>query len=397
MRQGGVRRRPRVSLGVAVPGLGPLAGRGTIAGPGPDPRERRQAEDELAAPAEPLAPGLDAPPVLIHQATDERQADTQPPLGSVEGSVDLREQVEDLREHVGGDADAAVADAEDGVVAVAADGQVDPAAVAGVLGRVVQDVRQDLREPGLVGLHPERFPGALHGEDLAAGLDERPAGLHGVGDDRRDVEGLLVELDLAAGDPRDVEEVVDEPDHLLDLPVDHVARPAEVDVVDAELLEELDGVADRREGIPQFVGEHRQELVLAAVVLLDVPIEPRVVDRYRGAAGEVLGEAEIGRPEPTSRPPGRERQRAQDPAARLARDDHRRASAGPGPASPTGGSRQLGGGTPGGRCRARGGSTPPGPGPAPPRRPRPRAALPRPPGRSRRTGSPGCPSGRRPR
>ena len=123
-----------------------------------DGRDRgRQAEDELAAAARAVAPGLDAPAVHLHQAADEGQADPQPPLGAVERAVDLGEQVEDLREHLGGDADAGVADAEDGVLALAADGQVDPAAVAGVLRGVVQDVGQDLREPGPVRLDPERL------------------------------------------------------------------------------------------------------------------------------------------------------------------------------------------------------------------------------------------------
>ena len=34
-----------------------------------------------------------------------------------------------------------------------------------------------------------------------------------------------------------------------------------------ELAEELDGVADGGQRVPQLVGEHRQELVLAAVGL----------------------------------------------------------------------------------------------------------------------------------
>ena len=42
------------------------------------------------------------------------------------------------------------------------------------------------------------------------------------------VDELLAELDLAAGDPGDVEQVVDQPGEVLDLPLDDVRRPVEV-------------------------------------------------------------------------------------------------------------------------------------------------------------------------
>ena len=62
-----------------------------------------------------------------------------------------------------------------------------------------------------------------------------------------------------------------------------------------EHLQDLDGVADRGQRVAQLVGEHRQELVLAAVVLLDVAVEPGVVDGDGGAAGQVFGQREVVR------------------------------------------------------------------------------------------------------
>ena len=58
------------------------------------------------------------------------------------------------------------------------------------------------------------------------------------------------------------------------------------------------------------MGEHRQELVLAAVVLLDVAIEPGVVDGDRGAAGEVF--------RPARGPPGRRLRRPSPSASAIA-------------------------------------------------------------------------------
>ena len=99
------------------------------------------------------------------------------------------------------------------------------------------------------------------------GIDDRAAGLHRVGDDRGDVDRLLLQPDLAPGDARDLQQVVDELRHLPHLVVDHVAGPAERGVVRAALLHDLDGVADRGQGIAELVAEHRQELVLARVGL----------------------------------------------------------------------------------------------------------------------------------
>ena len=48
--------------------------------------------------------------------------------------------------------------------------------------------------------------------------------LDGMGDDRVEVDGLLAELDLPARDPRDVEQVFEQPGHVLDLPPGDLER-----------------------------------------------------------------------------------------------------------------------------------------------------------------------------
>ena len=91
------------------------------------------------------------------------------------------------------------------------------------------------------------------------------------------VEELLLEANLAAGDPRDVEQVVDQADELPHLPLDDVL--GEVDVLRVVgHLEDGDGVADGGERVPQLVGEHRQELVFSSVVLAELFIQPAVLD-----------------------------------------------------------------------------------------------------------------------
>ena len=81
------------------------------------------------------------------------------------------------------------------------------------------------------------------------GIDGRSAGLHGEGHDRRDIHRLLLEPDLAAGDPGDLLQVVNQMAELAQLVVDHVAGPAEVGVIHAVALHDPQGVADRGQGI----------------------------------------------------------------------------------------------------------------------------------------------------
>ena len=67
------------------------------------------------------------------------------------------------------------------------------------------------------------------------------------------------ELDLAARDARDVEQVVDEPGEVVDLALDDLATRGSSSPAHAHQLERGD---DRRERIAELVAEHREELVL---------------------------------------------------------------------------------------------------------------------------------------
>src|SRR5436190_8475982 len=120
-----------------------------------------------------------------------------------------------------------------------------------------------------------------------------------MGDDLGELDRLLLQHDLALADARDVEELVHQPRELRHLAVDHVARHDQALLGGGDAPHELHGVLDRRERIPQLVREHRQELVLAAVRVLqlflrlpgarDLPlqgsIEPRVIQGNRRPAG----------------------------------------------------------------------------------------------------------------
>ena len=107
----------------------------------------------------------------------------------------------------------------------------------------------------------------LHAEGQPAGLDDRAARLDGHAERLAQVDRLQGEAQLVPGDARGVEQVVDEPDELRDLPLDAAAGRVEDLRVVRFHPQDFDGVQDRGEGVAEFVGQGRQELVLAAVGL----------------------------------------------------------------------------------------------------------------------------------
>ena len=78
-------------------------------------------------------------------------------------------------------------------------------------------------------------------------------------------KGLARQDDVAAGDVRDVEKVVDEPAQMGDLVADRASRPHGHVVLLSDAIEHADRADDRRQRVTQLVTQHRQELVLGPV------------------------------------------------------------------------------------------------------------------------------------
>ena len=208
-----------------------------------------------------------------HDLAHQREPDAEAALLAIGRMVGLGEEIEHLRQHVRVDADAGVGDADDrltGAVAVVpgpVDRELDPPAVAGVLDRVGEQVADHLGEPDRVADGDQRTVGQHALEPLPPLGGERPGGLQRAPDDVGEVDPLGAQRDLAARDARDVEEIVDEPDEVADLPAEHVERRREQRLGRRRELHELHRVRDRRERVAQLVRERRQELVLAPVGL----------------------------------------------------------------------------------------------------------------------------------
>jgi len=101
--------------------------------------------------------------VQLRERPHQRQADPEAALRAVERALALDEKPEDLRQHVAGDADALVLDAEHGIVALGRRANADGPAGRRVLHRVADEVQDDL-------LHGAR--GRHRRDVLELGLDD---------------------------------------------------------------------------------------------------------------------------------------------------------------------------------------------------------------------------------
>ena len=118
-------------------------------------------------------------------------------------------------------------------------------------------------------------PGRRPGQGLASGgkwtvnschaLPSMSGGFHRTGDHRGQFHPLLTQFDLAPHDTGHVEQVVHQPDQLVDLPLHHLPCPLDGVAASTSALAGFARVADRGQRVAEFVGQRRQELVLAAV------------------------------------------------------------------------------------------------------------------------------------
>ena len=140
-------------------------------------------------------------------------------------AFEFGEHFEQTRELLGGNADTLVDDADDGHISDAPELDAHLCAGGRVLRRVVEKVADDLGDPGRVG--EGRDVGLdVHADLLLASREERVRSLDRALDQGRQGDVLLAQLERAAADARHVEEVIDEADHVIELPVHRGDRAA---------------------------------------------------------------------------------------------------------------------------------------------------------------------------
>ena len=160
---------------------------------------------------------------------------------------------------------------------------------------------------------------AVPRQALPAALDQAVHRLHALRDHRVQVQPLALQHDLALADARDVEQFLDQPRHLPQLAVGDVERPVHLRVRRGGAAHHLHRHLDRRQRVAQLVRHHREELVLAAVRLLQFllrrhallhlalqhAVEPHVLEGARGTRGDLLQQHRSGAPSTGSRHPAR--------------------------------------------------------------------------------------------
>ena len=134
-----------------------------------------------------------------------------------------------------------------------------------VLGGVVQQVGEHLRQPDYVAIDVDRFGRQVNDEILALSVDQHVAGIHGVSHGIRQQHPRLLQPDFALADAAHVHQIINQPGHVLHLALHHGARLLQRPGIALGQLHDLQAVLDRGQRVPQFMGEGRQKHVLAPV------------------------------------------------------------------------------------------------------------------------------------
>src|SRR6266853_3419362 len=107
---------------------------------------------------------------------------------------------------------------------------------------------------------------------VAGGVEGLHTPLHAL----PEVDGRTRHRDLARGDPAHVDQIVDELGQILQLASDGDPRLLAGLVTPAHRLQDTERGADDAEGVAELVCQHRDELILSHVAILDLPIEQTV-------------------------------------------------------------------------------------------------------------------------
>src|SRR5690349_4367085 len=203
---------------------------------------------ELASFSDPGAGGDDSSVVLVDETPDERE--TQAEAAALPGrDFALAEWLEDVRKVLGSDADARVDDTDDGIAVAPVERDVNRRSGLAVLHRVVEEIPEDLRQPGRVA-HHEEGPGHFRQNDLAGwrtarGFDAIDDLSHGV----HQVDALQANRRLPGSNSRHVEKLVDDPSDLQHLVVDDPSQFRPLIVVPGHHVEGMRGARDRTERV----------------------------------------------------------------------------------------------------------------------------------------------------
>ena len=150
---------------------------------------------------------------------------------------------------------------------VASGRDTDPYVVSAVLDRVLDKITDHLLDPRGVRIHPDR---------LAARLDRHgPAGIVerveiDLAHQRKQIERLAAKLQLPMRYAGEIQQVVDEPAQLMNLPIDDVHRGTGQLIMPSQSFEDFATQGNGCEGAAQLMRQNGDKVVLRAVLLLGI-------------------------------------------------------------------------------------------------------------------------------
>ena len=204
----------------------------------------------------------------------------------LQGTISLREHLENMRQHIRRDADAGVLHPDHHRFALLSGVYPNAATPFGELGGVVQQVEQQLGQPGGIGFQIDRLGRERNCQFMSRSLNVGAAQLDGLIHYQCQFDSLFAELNLARADPRGVKQVVNEPHQLSQLALHHLLHLLGVLPCPAPHPQDLQAVAERSERVAEFVGQHRQEFILAAVGFPERLFHPHPVGDVDGHAAD---------------------------------------------------------------------------------------------------------------
>ncbi len=210
----------------------------------------------------------------------------------------MLEWVEDQGENIRLDADAGIDHLDHdpavptvalafGAVELVASADHDRAAVRCELDGVLDQVPDDLLEPRGVGIDVPALGSILGRELEPLAVDLAPTDLKRLFDQAMAVGHFPVERHLAADDPHDVEQVVDQPRLKVDVLADHLQVRTQLLGLVGSIQERGDGQENRVERRPELVAQHREEPALGLVGELGLLLGDPQLIRGPFAVGDI--------------------------------------------------------------------------------------------------------------
>ena len=235
----------------------------------------RQLQRHREGTALPQACAVRLDAALMHP--DQSLGQVQPQAQSVECRVllqtELTESVEHPLEVLWCDAHAGIPDTEANPGSIHFSRHGNEAIGRGELARIVHEVRHHLPDSSRVGMHQglsiwqfeaDRYPGFLRNQ--ARCIDD-------VSQQLEQIEGPAPQWDGVGLDARDIEQIINQAGHVIDLPLDHFQSiPANQQFGIAQ--QQCNQIAGGCKRAAQLMSQHRDELVLATVGFLQSRLSP---------------------------------------------------------------------------------------------------------------------------